>query len=158
MDLIDRRVKLKVPMSSVINRDFYVIPMEYLTKGSDDEEGFLVYDPEIDEEDGILCTSIFYSDDKYAYISKKKLEAGQMILPPAGSGIDKTYVVKETQGIPGVYNINNGYTQFTGVEIIDEAGEYYIVYALNPNNLMLYDHIILNAEQVDENQIIYQTN
>ena len=112
---------------------------------------------------------VFYETDEYCYVDTSKLEAGTTIIKPGKaqktseeipidtSKVSQTYVIKETQGLSGVYNINNGYTQFTGVEIATEAGDFYIVYAFNESDLMVYDHIILNAEKVDENQVIFQT-
>ena len=42
----------------------------------------------------------------------------------------------------GVYNINNGYTVFTIVNILDTLDEYYIV-ANETSGLEIYDRIVL---------------
>lgn len=168
---IDNRTPLKIPKSAILTKDYYVIPKEYKTIGSDSENsGFIIYDPTSESTDAVFKTiSIFYEDDTYCYVDKSKLEAGVSIIRPKQVGttsedtpistdeVSQTYVVKETQGLTGVYNINNGYTQFTGIEIAAEAGDFYIVYAFNESDLMVYDHIILNADKVDENQVIFQT-
>ena len=55
----------------------------------------------------------------------------------------------------GVYNINNGYTVFKIIQILDTIDEYYIV-AKENNGLKIYDRIVLEAAKVSENQIIFQ--
>jgi len=55
----------------------------------------------------------------------------------------------------GVYNINNGYTVFEVVTILDSVDEYHIV-KIEDNGLSLYDRIVLDASKVSENQIIFQ--
>ena len=48
----------------------------------------------------------------------------------------------------GVYNINNGYTVFTIVNILDTLDEYYIV-ANETSGLEIYDRIVLDARKLD---------
>ena len=66
-----------------------------------------------------------------------------------------SYVVERTRDFMGVYNINNGYTVFTIVNILDTLDEYYIV-ANETSGLEIYDRIVLDANKVSENQIIFQ--
>lgn len=55
----------------------------------------------------------------------------------------------------GAYNINNGYTVFTVVSILDSTDEYNIIKIMD-YSLKIYDRIVLDASKVTENQVIYQ--
>ena len=74
------------------------------------------------------------------------------------SGLEshEPYVIGRTQDFVGVYNINNGYTVFVRVKILDTTDEYYIVKSENQYGLTNYDRIILDSDQVSENQILFQ--
>lgn len=177
--LEDNITGLKVPKTSVINKDFYVIPKEYRTTGQHGKTGFMKRVYEKSEVKDVFCPLTIHSeDDKYFYIDKSDLEAGdEIILTGNSSDVDETetvetetgetvntqkkdvsdtYIVKETQSLTGVYNINNGYTQFVVVNIIEETGDYYIIESMSKYSLTVYDHIILNGSMVKENQVIFQ--
>ena len=55
----------------------------------------------------------------------------------------------------GVYNVNKGYAVFREVTIIDENEEYCIVESNNIYGLAAYDYIVLRADEVTEDQIVY---
>ena len=52
-------------------------------------------------------------------------------------------------------NVENGYTVFEVVTILDSVDEYHIV-KIEDNGLSPYDRIVLDASKVSENQIIFQ--
>lgn len=162
---------LKVPKTSVINKEFYVIPKEYQTTGQHGKTGFMKRVYEKSEVKDVFCPLTIHSEDEYYYyIDKSDLEAGdEIILTGSGNSgesetkkdgkkkeISDTYVIKEMQSLTGVYNINNGYTKFVVVSIMEETGDYYIIESENKYSLMVYDHIILNGSMVKENQVIFQ--
>lgn len=66
------------------------------------------------------------------------------------------YIIGKTQDFVGVYNINNGYTVFVRVNILESTDEYYIVKQGDIYGLSLYDRIVLDGSTVSENQIIFQ--
>lgn len=137
-------------------------------------------------KDMFKAITITTEKDGYCFIPTDELQAGdEIILPknknkssdssskePATSSENETtaaenettaasksesiYVIKDTQTLSGVYNINNGYTQFVRVNILAETGEYYIIQSEDNYGLMVYDHIILDGSLVKENQIIFQ--
>lgn len=176
---------LKVPKKSVINKKLYVIPVGYKTRGGNSNDiGFLkrTYD-KAEVKESFTPATILNQTDEYCFVSMDEFEAGDEIILPAQnankvnsdftseeiteSSEDKkaddkimkladTYVVKDTQTLQGVYNINNGYTQFVFVEILAETGDYYIVKSKSKYGLVVYDHIILNGNKVKENQVIFQ--
>lgn len=180
--LEDSITGLKVPKTSIINKDFYVIPKEYKTTGKNGKTGFMkrVYEKS-KVKDVFYPLTVHSEDDNYCYIDKADLEAGDEIILVQSTKNDTeeettknesettsaddeaetkelsdTYVIKETQSLTGVYNINNGYTQFVVVKILEETGDYYIIESQDKYGLMVYDHIILNGTMVKENQVIFQ--
>lgn len=148
------KVGLKIPKSSVVTNELYVIPKEYSKKGKDDVSiGFSIQDSDRTENDSeIYYPPIAYSDENNYYVSKSYFEKGDVITK---SDSHSNYVIERTQKFMGVYNINNGYTVFEIVQILDTIDEYYIVEKEN-SDLKIYDRIVLDASKVSENQIIFQ--
>ncbi|MBE5957891.1 MAG: hypothetical protein E7254_03385 [Lachnospiraceae bacterium] len=153
---------LKIPKKALVNKDFYVIPIEYKTSGGvgkNKQDGFIVRKYEKTEaKDVFLPIEIHNEDDKYCYVDMKDLNAGDEIIMDANnkSTSSGVYIIRDTQSLTGVYNINNGYTQFVFVNKLTESGDYYIVESHNKYGVVVYDHIILNADLVKENQVIFQ--
>lgn len=164
IEIIEEDIQgLKIPIKSVIEKEFYVIPKAYKVI-SKDQAGFIkrIYD-KTEVSDVFIPMKIHKEDDEYCYVDKKELQVGDEIILTANydSKEDKKEypeicIVKDTQVLSGVYNINNGYTQFVYVDILAEAGDYYIVKYENNYGLVVYDHIILNGDMVKENQVIFQ--
>ena len=65
------------------------------------------------------------------------------------------YVVSESAALEGVYCINQGYAVFRRIEILDQNEEYAIISKNTGYGLSRYDHIVKNAEQVKEEDILY---
>ncbi len=160
--LRDETTGLKIPKTAITEKEFYVIPVAYLTKVEDDT-GFT---KQVTAEDGsvsaqfVNCT-IYYQDDENAYVdpeeedfstSKKKIASGDLLIKEDSS---ETYQVGQTSTLTGVYNINKGYTIFRQIEVLYENEEYAIVKEGTSFGLSVYDRIVLNADTVSEDQVIY---
>jgi len=65
------------------------------------------------------------------------------------------YQVGNTAELEGVYCINQGYTQFRKIKVLYANEEYTIVEEGTTFGLTIYDRIVLNAEAVKEDQVIY---
>ena len=80
------------------------------------------------------------------------------VMPPSEDEVsvtDEKYIIGTVSILKGAYCVNKGYCQFRQVEILDRNDEYYIVKLGTKYGLSIYDHIILNADMVTENQIMY---
>lgn len=145
---------LKIPKSSVVTNELYVIPKEYSKKGKDDVSiGFNIQNSDRNENDSeIYYPPIDYSDENNYYVSKSYFNEGDVITK---SDSHANYVIEKTQKFMGVYNINNGYTVFEIIQILDTIDEYYII-EKESSGLKIYDRIVLDASKVSENQIIFQ--
>ena len=143
-------------------KDFFVIDVSYITK-SEDKTGFM---KKTVSEDGtesmeFVDSTIYYQDDQYAYVnpeeedfstSTKLLESGDLLVKEDSA---EYYQVGQTEKLKGVYNINKGYTIFRIIQVLYENEEYCIVEEGTSYGLSVYDHIVLNANTVTEDQVIY---
>ena len=65
------------------------------------------------------------------------------------------YTVSDVGVLEGVYCINQGYAVFRRIEILDQNEEYAIVSRNTDYGLSRYDHIVRNADKVNEEEILY---
>lgn len=144
---------LKIPRSSVVEEEFYVVPEDYITTGGNSSsEGVMVQDK--DGNATFQAVDIYdTSDDGEAYISRSSLEQGTVLVKPESV---ETYTVEETRPLTGVYNINRGYAVFNKVDILCESDEYYIVREGDDYGLSNYDHIVQDAAGVKPDEVVFQ--
>ena len=146
---------LKIPKTSLVSKSLYVIPKSYGAEGGNsDKIGFnrqVKVEGKITNE--FYYPTIAYSDKDNYYVSTALFENGDVL-----TAIDSSeqYIIGKTQDFVGVYNINNGYTVFVRVNILESTDEYYIVKQGDIYGLSLYDRIVLDGSTVSENQIIFQ--
>ena len=69
---------------------------------------------------------------------------------------DGMYQINVMMPLKGVYNINKGYTVFRKVEVLESANGYSIIRKNTEYGLSTYDHIVLDAASVQDDQIIYR--
>lgn len=153
--LLNAEEGLKIPNSSIVEKEFYLIPHNYLIKGGDtSEDGFM---RETYLEDGSVSTEfipadIYYSTDDEYYVDTLSFRLGDYIVP-ADSG-DK-YPISKKGTLIGVYNMNKGYADFTQVTILYQNKEYAIVKSNTDYGLNIYDHIVLNGNSVNDDDFVY---
>ena len=154
----DNQSGLKIPKSAETTKNFYTVPVDYLTHGGNDvDSGFLkeVY------EDGQLTArytpaEIYYQTEEYYYLDsspQSPFKAGDYLIKPDS---DERYQIGPTAPLLGVYNINKGYAVFKQIEVIAENDEYDTVRRGTRYGLNVYDHILLNGEDAVEGEAIYQ--
>ncbi len=147
---------LKIPKSSIVKKDFYLVPKEYLVYGDrTDEEGFM---RQALREDGSYSTefvpaSVYYSDDENLYIDMQTLRVNEYLLAPDGN--DK-FEVGPTTSLIGVYNMNKGFADFSQVTILYENKEYAIVKPNDEYGLSVYDHIVLDGSAVEDDDFVFE--
>ena len=162
--MLDNTSGLKIPSSSITTKSFFVIPEEYIMKGGEDnKEGFMV---ETFDEDGYskqqFVTPTFYSIvDGMVYVDPNQgsftsdetyIKEGDRILAQDSNDM---YQVGKTAELEGVYCINQGYTQFRKIKVLYANEEYTIIEEGTTFGLTIFDRIVLNAEAVEEEQVIY---
>lgn len=141
---------LKIPISSITTKEFYLVPEAYQTKGGDDQSaGFLVKTKSGTE---FVSATIYEEKDGNFYVEKSAFEKGAVLVKPDS---DDTYVIKDTGNLEGVYCINEGYARFRRISIIAQNEEYCIVEKGTTYGLSQYDHIVYDASDINEEDILY---
>lgn len=145
---------LKIPTSSIVKKKVLIVPLDYLTE-SDNDKGVVkeIYKENGEKEYKFISTIIYKTDEEknIAYVEGDGLENGDKIRNPS---TQKNYELSKTGTLEGVYNVNKGYAVFRVIEKIYENKEYVIVSEDTQYGLSTYDHIVLDADTIDELQII----
>lgn len=157
---LDRVDGLKIPKSALIEKNCYMIPVRYLTKNPENNKDVLCFYR--DKKDGNdqkigQLDAICMQDEEYVYIDCDAVTPGTVFISPNSTDPNNpdNYTVGEMKTFVGVYNVNKGYCQFKNTEIIYDSPEYCIVKKDTKYGLAIYDHIVINPELINENDIIY---
>ncbi|NLL73547.1 MAG: hypothetical protein GX237_08465 [Clostridiales bacterium] len=146
---------LKVPLSAITTKDFYMVPLNYFTTGGNTDEKGLVkeeYDKDTGEVNLIFVSADIYNQDEiYGYVDTRQFPHNTWIRSVDGD----RYQLSVTDKLTGVYNVNKGYAVFNRIEIIYQNESYCIVKKDTDYGLSLYDHIALDYTTVIEQSIIY---
>ena len=144
---------LKIPKSSVITKEFYLVPEEYLTQGGNSNDtGVLLKTGDNNVE--FTPVSVYYRDytEEMVYLDPLAFDKNIILVKPDST---ETYQLGKTRKLKGVYNINKGYALFKQIQILCESDEYYIVEEGNSYGLSNYDHIALDGSAIDENDVVF---
>ena len=156
--ILEDETGLKIPQTAVTEKEFYIVPKEYLTTGgASTDTGVLL---ETKGKDGATSTEfvsvdVFYTneDTGMMYLRLDDFKKGDMLRLPDST---KTLALNATEKLQGVYNVNKGYAVFKTIDILCESDEYYIIEEGNSYGLANYDHIALHGDSVEENKLISQ--
>jgi hypothetical protein len=141
---------LKIPNSSIVEKSFYTIPIDYALRGNNDDEiGFMVKTASSNE---CISPTIYYETDEFYYVDNEFVSRGDTLIKPNSTD---TYVVGSNTGkLKGVYNVNKGYAVFKQIEILYQNNDYSIIKTGTNYGISMYDHIVLQGDEVEENSII----
>lgn len=154
--LLEDKKGLKVPNSAIVEKEFFIVPREYLTKGGNSgKDGVLLetYDEEGNVATEFVPTTIYDATETEYYLDDTVLRADNYIVKPEST---EKYKISKTGSLKGVYNINKGYADFKQIEVLSDNEEYSIVRSNTVYGLNVYDHIVLDASLVNDNQFIYE--
>lgn len=146
---------LKIPNSSIVEKEFFTIPVEYATSGGNKSTiGFL---REHADSDGKIVTEycdvdVYAEIDGYYYVDKSDFTYGDSIIL---TDSNTRYTVSTVGMLKGCYTVNKGYAVFKRIEVLEQNQEYTIVKIGIAYGLSAYDHIVLDGTKVKEHQIIY---
>lgn len=150
---------LKIPNSSIVNKDFYLIPAECFIEHENDplSKGTLML--HTFKEDGTPTVDNRYIDiysydkeNKEYYVDSSILQSGTQIIRP---DTQEKFEVWKKGTLTGVYYINKGYADFRQIQLLYQNEEYSIVKPNSQYGLTVYDYIVLNAKSVNDNQFVY---
>lgn len=147
---------LKIPLSSIIEKDFYIIPKEYIaTDEEDGSAGFYRKSTRRGQDDSseFIDATIYQEDDEYYYVDTDTFQDDDIILKPDSQS---TYPISETRPLQGVYCINKGYAVFRKIIMIDQNDEYAIVETGTTYGLSQFDYIVRDGTTVKEDDILFK--
>ena len=154
---------LKVPLSSVVKKEFYKIPASYMTFGGENgNAGFMT--ERRDAEGNVTTlhvTTVLYdkiyeeegNEESAAYlVDPNDFQPGDVIVPP---DTNTRYEIGPTAELEGVYNVNKGYAIFRRILILDQNEEYCIVESGTDYGIAQFDYIVQRGDEVTEDEILY---
>lgn len=153
--LLSEETGLKIPNSSITEKEFFTIPTGYFMQGGDSSaRGLLI---ERTDENGsssaeFITPTIYYENENYCYVDSEDVTAGEVIIKSDSN--DRYIIGSETAALQGVYNINKGYAVFKQIDLLYQSEEYSIVKTGTQYGISLYDHIALDASKVKENELL----
>ncbi|MCQ2540787.1 MAG: hypothetical protein MJ112_00665 [Lachnospiraceae bacterium] len=147
---------LKIPVSSVVYKEFYLVPEELAIE--EGEENSMYFLRKVFKEDGTLTAErinlhVYAFEDGYYYIDDQALEIGDYLLY---SDMASEYPVATKGQLVGVYNMNMGYADFRRIKKLYENEEYAIVESNTVYGLREYDYIVLDSTTVAEGGFVYE--
>lgn len=151
--ILEDKSGLKIPKSSVVSKDFYVVPEEYLTQGGNSSNTGVLLDDGSDNAK-FQEETVYYRDEKkgLVYLNPADFKDNTALIKPNST---QKYKLKDTKTLKGVYNINKGYAVFKQIHILCKSDEYYIVEEGNDYGLSNYDHIALDGKSVQDDDIVF---
>lgn len=143
---------LKIPKTSVTQKECYAVPQDYLTTSGDSSDiGVMVQDNDSGKFQQVQVYTV--KEDGTAYLNPSDIRQGSILVKPESS---ETMSLTGTTEIQGVYCVNQGYAVFKPVTILCESDDYYIVQAGNSYELTNYDRIVQDGGSVKEDEVVFQ--
>lgn len=147
---------LKIPNSSIVEKQFYLVPEEYVTQGGNSDSYGVLRETYL--EDGTASTefvetTVYNVEDGEYYLDDSSLRIGDRLIKPDSA---EDYTISKQGSLIGVYNINKGYADFKQIVILYQNDEYAIVQSNTTYGLNVYDYIVLDAATVNEDDFIYE--
>ncbi len=147
---------LKIPNSAIVDKEFYLIPEEFVTAEGDSGKGqvlrqYVMENGEISSKYYEISLYSYNEESAEYYVDASILDAENVLLKKDGQ---ETFTVSKRATLTGVYNVNNGYADFRQINILSQNEEYAIVKANTRYGLNVYDYIALNADTVHDDQFI----
>lgn len=152
---LDSMEGLKIPTTSIVQKECFVVPEEYFTEGGDGEKTGLI--KESYDKSGevsykfVECSGYTVDEDGMAYVDKALFSKGEWIRNESNQ---ERFQIAKTGKIEGVYNVNLGYIVFDYIEVLYRNEEYCIVKPNTENGLSNYDHIVVDATTVNEDDML----
>lgn len=153
--ILEDEAGLKIPNSSIVEKEFFIVPKEYVTKGGNSSSDGVLH--ETYTEDGtptteFIETTIYNETETEYYIDDSVLKIGEYIIKPEST---EKFALSKRDSLKGVYNINKGYADFKQINVLYENDEYSIVKSNTQYGLSVYDYIVLDATTVADDELVY---
>lgn len=147
---------LKIPKTSIVKKNFFVVPKNFSVIGGDsDETGFSkeVVDENNQKTIKFIAPEIYYADEENYYIDDENIKKGDILIKNEST---ETFTIGQTSSLEGVFNVNNGYCVFRRIEKLSESGDYFLVRTNTSYGLKVYDHIVIDGSMVKEDAVVFR--
>lgn len=155
--LMEQNNGLKIPNSSILEKNIYKIPISYLSTGSNSMEKKYVNIKKLDAKGEVTIKqiepTIYKQDGEYFYIDPNDFTPEDVLVDTESNesiGLSQAQTAK----VNGVYCVNQGIATFRYIDILYHDNEYTIIKSDVDYSIAWYDRIVLNHSMVKENQII----
>lgn len=153
--ILEDEAGLKIPNSSIVEKEFFIVPKEYVIQGGNSSNYGVMR--ETYTEDGtptteFIETTIYNETETEYYLDDMILRIGEYIIKPDST---EKYAISKRGSLTGVYNINKGYADFKQINILYQNDEYSIVKSNTQYGLSVYDYIVLDASSVEDDEFVY---
>lgn len=147
---------LKIPLSSIVYKEFFLIPIEYAVEEGEDNTYMFLRKTFL--EDGTVSTEtimleVYAETEEYYYVDDSQLRMGDYLIL---QGTMNEYPVSTRGELVGVYNMNKGYADFRQIIILYQNEEYAIVKSNTAYGLSVYDYIVLDSSTVNDDDFIFE--
>lgn len=152
---LESETGLKIPNSSIVQKEFFLIPEEYIL--TDTSGRYSILTQALDKEGNMVNQEVvvdvynYDESSKEYYLDATFLEIGQILYT---TDRQQVFTVGKRATLIGVYNVNKGYADFKQITILSQNDEYAIVKTNTMYGLRAYDYIVLNADSVVDDQFI----
>lgn len=150
---------IKIPNGAIVEKTLLKIPTNSIIESEDDKGIIKGVLKRVDNTDKFTEVDIAKNDDdgQFSYIvqNNASVNIGDTVI--TGSGAEALeYKVSEVVTYKGVLVANSSIAKFVVVDIIGQNTDYSIVSAgTGPNDLKVYDNIVSDAKNVEENAEVY---
>ena len=149
--MLDEKKGLKIPNSSIVQKNFFVIPRSYFFQSEDSKSMGVMIRGDGDQTTFVSPT-IFKETKNAFYIDDEDVKEGDVLIAP--DSVNTHMVGSKGQKLKGVYSINKGYAVFKLIEPVERNEDYTIIRSDTPYGIAPFDRIVLQGDKVSENQII----
>ena len=152
--ILEEERGLKVPNSAIVEKEFYLVPEEFVSKsGESGEQGVLkeIYDENGNQLNQFVPVSIYNKENGYYYVDSPELKTRDRLRKLDSMAM---HTISQLGSLVGVYNKNKGYADFKQIQILYQNEEYSIIRSNTEYGLIEYDYIVLDAQTVDENEFL----
>ena len=153
--ILEDETGLKIPNSSIVEKEFFIVPKGYVTKGGNSNASGVLREAYTEEGEAtteFVEASIYNETEEEYYLDGASLRIGEYIVMPETS---EKYALSKRGSLIGVFNINKGYADFKQINILYNNDEYSIVQSNTSYGLNVYDYIVLDATTVSEDELIH---
>ncbi|NMA83127.1 MAG: hypothetical protein GX962_04595 [Epulopiscium sp.] len=152
--LIESHEGIKVANSAIIEKSFLKIPKASLIE-SGKETGVIRL---AGEESVFVGIAISYEDDQNIYVpTGQDLRQYDTVMIQKGERQEK-YILEEIETSTGLFIANEGFAKFKKIEILGYNQNYTIIRSTTPFGVQVYDRIVLDATQVEDNQFLHKSS